>query len=153
MRSSIFVLLCVSKFSLLIASPYKACESKGNIVELAVRDCSDDVSRCVLERGKDAHIDLTFVVQKQVEKVKVKVFGVMGVLDHQMSVPYPISNPNACKDSNLTCPINEGQNVTYSQSFAVLLIYPRIELIVKWTLVDPSTDDVLVCAEIPVRIK
>ena len=145
----IIVILWASRCSMIVASPYTPCESKGEIVSLDVDGCSDDVLSCVLVRGRDAHINISFKPGEDVEDVNVRVFGVLG----QLQVPYMINNPRACRDSNLECPLKEDSEVTYMQSFPVLPIYPPIQLEVKWTLVNPSNRHTLICAEIPVRIQ
>lgn len=153
MRRSIFVLLCASSFSTVFASPYTACESKGKITELNVKDCSNDVSQCILKRDTTAQISITFSPGEDVESLKVAVFGLLNVRNVTASVPYMMDHTDGCKDSNLNCPLKKEDSVTYSQSFPVLMYYPQMELVVRWTLVNPSTNHVIVCAEIPVKIQ
>lgn len=147
----ISVLLCATTLSIVAASPHTICPSEGKIVKLEIAGCSDDISRCTLRRGTNARIDMTFTPGEDVSKIEAAAFGLL--FDNRLRAPYVIPSPDGCKDSNLQCPIKKDEEVTYSQSFAVLPFYPTWKLTVNWLLKNPSTGHLLVCANIPVEIK
>lgn len=57
-----------------------------------------------------------------VEEVSTIVHGViLGV-----EMPFPMSNPDACKDSGVECPLKNGVNYEYVQTLPVLRSYPKV---------------------------
>ena len=147
----ISVLLCASTLTIVAASPHTLCPSQGNIVNLEVGGCSDDISRCILKRGTNVSIEMTFTPGEDVADIEAEAFGLL--FQNLLPVPYAIPSPDGCKNSNLKCPLKKDDEVTYSQSFAVLPFYPQMKLTVNWLLRNPSTGHLLVCANIPVEIK
>lgn len=58
-----------------------------------------------------------------IEQVSTIVHGViMGV-----EMPFPLQNPDACKDSGVTCPLKNGENYEYVQTLPVLRSYPKVD--------------------------
>lgn len=43
-----------------------------------------------------------------------------------IDMPFPISNPNACLDSGVTCPLNKGSVYEYTATFPILKAYPKV---------------------------
>lgn len=57
-----------------------------------------------------------------VEQVTTVVHGViLGV-----EMPFPLQNPDACKDSGIVCPLKNGENYEYLQTLPVLRSYPKV---------------------------
>jgi hypothetical protein len=57
-------------------------------------------------------------------------------------------------DENRTkasCPLKAGQTYIYKNSFKVLEIYPKINLVVHWALTSDK-NEVISCFEVPARI-
>nr|QWT69286.1 Niemann-Pick type C2-1 protein [Neoseiulus barkeri] len=143
-----FIVLC-AVISAAFASPYSQCSpAAGQIASVAVKDCSDDVSTCILHRGTDAQITINFTPQVDANNVIVKAYGIIG----GVPLPYPLNNNNACQNSGITCPVKAGTPITYSQSFKVEKFYPALSLNVKWTLVNANGEELL-CVMIPVKIQ
>jgi Niemann-Pick C2 protein len=69
----------------------------------------------------------------------------------RIPMPFHFPQEDACKNSNVTCPIKAGQNYNYSVQLPVLKNYPMIKVIVKWQLKDESGHDVI-CIEVPARL-
>lgn len=46
---------------------------------------------------------------------------IMGV-----EMPFPLTNPNACKDSGIVCPLEKDKNYAYKQTLPVLKTYPKV---------------------------
>ncbi|EDW45571.1 GM16844 [Drosophila sechellia] len=40
-------------------------------------------------------------------------------------MPFPLSNPDACVDSGLKCPLEKGESYRYTATLQVLKSYPR----------------------------
>jgi Niemann-Pick C2 protein len=49
-----------------------------------------------------------------------------------------------------SCPLQKGKTYIYRNSFKVLEIYPKIQLVVHWALQSENKD--IVCFEVPARI-
>ncbi|XP_018495822.1 NPC intracellular cholesterol transporter 2 homolog a [Galendromus occidentalis] len=142
------IVLC-SILSVALASPYKLCSpAAGEITSVDIKDCSNDVSSCILHKGTDASIAINFKSPVDAASVTVKAFGIIGGIP----LPYPLNNSDACKDSGITCPVKAETGVAYTQSFKVEKFYPSIGLNVKWTLVNESGKQLL-CVMIPVKIE
>lgn len=43
-----------------------------------------------------------------------------------VEMPFPLSNPNACVDSGLACPLEKEKNYEYAQTLPVLKSYPKV---------------------------
>lgn len=56
------------------------------------------------------------------DNLKMLVYGHIAGVD----VPFPISNPDACKDSNVTCPVKTGNNYSYRNVIFVKNEYPSV---------------------------
>lgn len=57
-----------------------------------------------------------------VPEVTTIVHGIiMGV-----EMPFPLSNPNACIDSGIVCPLEKDKIYAYKQTLPVLKSYPKV---------------------------
>ena len=54
--------------------------------------------------------------------IKMLVYGHIAGVD----IPFPLENPNACKDSNITCPIRKDQAYGYRNVIYVKSSYPSV---------------------------
>jgi len=54
--------------------------------------------------------------------LKMLVYGHIAGVD----VPFPLDNPDACKDSNITCPIKKDQAYGYRNVIFVKTSYPSV---------------------------
>lgn len=73
--------------------------------------------------------------------------------------PFPfvgVDGQSACNNiydesgKKVGCPLQKGKTYIYKNQFAVLEIYPKIQLLVHWAL--KSGNNVISCFEIPARI-
>ena len=61
-------------------------------------------------------------VDEKVEKLAAVVHGIVAGIP----VPFPLPNPNACKDSGLQCPLVSGKAVNYVATLPILHEYPAV---------------------------
>ncbi|KAI5642869.1 ML domain-containing protein [Phthorimaea operculella] len=127
---------------------YTDCGSKlASIQNVGVSGCSDDAKECVLKRNTNASITIDFTPSNDVKSIETEVHGII----MNLPVPFPLSQPDACKDNGLTCPLKGGEKALYRTSLPVLKSYPKVKVDVKWQLTTDDGD--LVCIIIPARIQ
>ncbi|XP_043681498.1 NPC intracellular cholesterol transporter 2 homolog a-like [Vespula pensylvanica] len=113
---------------------YYKCE--GGLPEpknLNIEGC--DKLPCSLVRGTDLKAHWDFAVTANTATLKprviVTVFGV--------TTEYDYPRPDACKDLvNGECPLEKGEEVTYSLLMPILKIYPNIRLGIEFSLIDEN---------------
>lgn len=121
-----------------------------------VSSCDEKANACILRRNSNATIALDFTLGKllivlsrlqiqikcnqlhafnqfccilveivdgnNVPEVTTVVHGIiMGV-----EMPFPLTNPNACVDSGLACPLEKEKSYEYAQTLPVLRSYPKV---------------------------
>jgi len=127
---------------------YKDCGSKlGKIDEVDVFPCNH-YEGCILQKGKDYTINVTFSLTKPVVDAKVVVHGIISFIP----IPFPVQPNDACVNSGLKCPLNANIKYRYTATLPVKTDYPSVKLIVKWELQDDKTKDDLFCFEAPLKI-
>ncbi|KAL4715615.1 hypothetical protein ACJJTC_006194 [Scirpophaga incertulas] len=146
-------MLFVITVSILAASAqakfYTDCGSKLSQVEsVGVNGCSDNAKECILKRNTNATISIVFTPTQDVKSLETEVHGVI----MNLPVPFPLPQPDACKDNGLSCPLKANEQVSYKTSMQVLKSYPKVKVDVKWELKNENGDDV-VCVLIPAKIQ
>ncbi|XP_068629124.1 ecdysteroid-regulated 16 kDa protein-like [Battus philenor] len=127
---------------------YSDCGSKlATIQKVAVSGCSENAKECILKRNTNVTINLEFTPEKDIKSVETEVHGVI----MNLPVPFPLPQPDACKDTGLTCPLKAGQSVSYKSTLPVLKSYPKVTVDVKWELKNENDED-LICILIPAKI-
>nr|QJI08243.1 Niemann Pick type C [Histia rhodope] len=139
-------------FAILLASAnakfYRDCGTKLATVEnVGVSGCKDSATQCVLRRNTNATISIEFTPTQELKAVEAVVHGIL----MNLPVPFPLPQPDACKDSGLTCPLAANQKVKYVTSLPILKSYPQITVDVKWELLTDDDEEVL-CVIIPAKI-
>ncbi|CAH4031672.1 ecdysteroid-regulated 16 kDa protein-like [Pieris brassicae] len=139
--------------ALLVASAqakfYSDCGSRlATIQNVGVSGCSMDAKSCILKRNTNVTINIDFTPSKAVTSVETVVHGII----MNLPVPFPISQPDACKGNGLTCPLKAGEKQAYKTTLAVLKAYPKVSVDVKWELKTEAGEE-LVCILIPAQIK
>uniref|UniRef100_A0A2C9JSH8 MD-2-related lipid-recognition domain-containing protein n=1 Tax=Biomphalaria glabrata TaxID=6526 RepID=A0A2C9JSH8_BIOGL len=127
---------------------FKDCGSKSGSLKSATYNGTCNSGIAVLKRGTIVSIDFSFISNQVEDTLKSIVHGKISDLPF---VPFPLDNPDACKDSGLTCPIKNGVQLDYLPVLNVLSTYPSVNVIVKWELQNKAGDDVF-CALIPATI-
>ncbi|GFO11960.1 epididymal secretory protein e1 [Plakobranchus ocellatus] len=145
------ITVCISISLFLVASEtieYKDCpKATGDFAHAtAVRISPCPTQPCSFKHGETVHVEIDFTPRNNSDTLKSEVFGIISGI----AVPYPLPNPDACKDSNINCPISPGQALTYKSSFDVRDSYPKIQVIVMWQLNAGKTNQV--CFTFPMAI-
>jgi len=127
---------------------WKDCGSKGGkVTDVNVVGCESSTFSCDLTRGKNASFSIDFDSKEVATKLTAVVHGIIA----SIPVPFPLDNPDACKNSNIICPTENGKHYTYQSTIFVKDSYPKISLAVKWELQDEKGADVA-CVVIPAKI-
>jgi len=71
-----------------------------------------------------------FVLDEDTPGATAVVHGIIA----GVPVPFPIPNPDACKDSGLTCPLNNGKQYTYATNIFIRTEYPSVRAICYWLI-------------------
>ncbi|CAD5118767.1 DgyrCDS7443 [Dimorphilus gyrociliatus] len=146
-------MLRLAVFSLILAAaycktPWVPCpdaSKAGTPKNVVVPDCNS--VPCKLKKGTDVSFAVEFESKETAANLTAVVHGILGSLP----VPFPLSNPNACKDSGIQCPIKMNQKYKYNQKISISKSYPTISVKVKWELKDSAHKD-LFCILVPVAI-
>ena len=62
------------------------------------------------------------LLDESAAKLTSVVHGVIG----RIKVPFPLPNPDGCKNSGLTCPLAANKQVTFKASIPVSTTYPSV---------------------------
>ena len=65
---------------------------------------------------------MLLIIDESVTKATTVVHGVVGGIP----VPFPVDNPDACKDCGMTCPAASGSAVAYHSDIQVKTSYPKV---------------------------
>ncbi|XP_046370760.1 NPC intracellular cholesterol transporter 2-like isoform X1 [Haliotis rufescens] len=123
---------------------FKDCGSvSGKINTLDITPCPS--FPCQFPKGKNVTVSITMTANAKLTEAKTVVHGIID----GVNTPFPISQPDACQD--MTCPVNSGSEVTYTNSIFVREVFPKIRLVVKWEIQDQSGKD-FICFEVPAEI-
>ncbi|XP_055295399.1 NPC intracellular cholesterol transporter 2 homolog a-like [Sitodiplosis mosellana] len=153
--SKIFISIAVCALFLVssIALEFKDCGSEGGkFTKVKVSNCDETANACVLKRHTNASIELDFALDEGVDNIEQVTTVVHGVI-MGVEMPFPLQNPDACKDSGVQCPLRNGVNYEYVQTLPVLRSYPKVSVTVKWALKDIAANKTIICVYIPARIE
>lgn len=140
------VFVIVSLLSGIDCIRWKLCGGSGKVSDVKVSGCESDPI-CNLKKGQNSSFSVTFVSNEAVKSATAVVHGiVMGI-----PVPFPLDNPDACKNSGMSCPLVSGTQYTYVNNVYVSPKYPKVKLVVKYEVKDQNGSD-LFCVEVPVQI-
>merc|ERR1712150_213501 len=130
-RSAI-VLLTILALGCAKMVTFKDCGSVGgkiNSVDLS--PCTTEP--CQLTGGNNYSASVNFTSNEGSNAVTTKVYGIIA----GVPVPFPVPS-DACNNHNLKCPVVAGSTFTYTNSIYCSPDYPKIKLLVKWTVVDDN---------------
>ncbi|XP_078675410.1 NPC intracellular cholesterol transporter 2-like [Branchiostoma floridae x Branchiostoma belcheri] len=145
----VLVLVFCAGISVILGDPvpvFKDCGSKvAKINSINITPC--ETEPCPLVKGHNVSVVLEFTTNKQITKASAVVHAILS----GVRVPYPLQNPDGCKDSGLKCPIAGGGTYNYTSSLLVSKTYPSIKLVVEWELKDQD-GDVIWCFQVPAQV-
>jgi len=127
---------------------FKDCGSQvGKIHSVAIEPCTS--FPCQLKRGQSYSITVDFTSAEDTDvlhsKIMAKAFG--------FNVPFTLPNADGCKDSGIECPVRKGQRYQFKASLPILAIYPRISVLVSWSLYDHEVNgNKLFCFATPLKV-
>ncbi|XP_034239323.1 NPC intracellular cholesterol transporter 2 homolog a-like [Thrips palmi] len=134
-----------------LAAEFKNCAPNSDLGEwtsVSVLGCNKNDTLCTLRRDHSVTISIDFTNKKREWRVLASVHGVIAGLE----MPFELKNPDACRDTGLTCPLNPGPH-TYTYSLFVDKTKPRLrQVTVKWELLNEFKKPI-VCVLIPARIR
>ncbi|KFD49411.1 hypothetical protein M514_09678 [Trichuris suis] len=125
---------------------YSDCGSKAKLIWIDVDPC-DDAYNCTLKRGADTVLSIRFAPKETITKLNV----VMQTKVRFEYKPFKMDNPDACKDSGLTCSLQPNKEVTYRKVFHIKQEYPKAIVHVRFQLVDQNGND-QICVYMPFHI-
>lgn len=136
------------------ATEVNHCESGTpfeDSTQISVTNC--DKPTCMLKQGTTVSIEIKLLPNKNIESLVNEVNAIL------FNVPLPfvgVDGTNACDNiynpdgSKAGCPLKEGVEYIYKNSFPVLAFYPRVALVVHYALREGN--DRVICFEIPSKI-
>lgn len=135
-------------FATTFAVSWKDCGSKlGKPTNVFVQGCPSP-GTCPLHKGVEVSFGIDFTSNEDATSLKMLVYGHIAGVD----VPFPLDNPDVCKDSNVTCPAKKDQSYGYRNKIFVKSSYPSLSVLVKMEIVDQS-GGVVLCVVMPVQIE
>ncbi|KAL9952184.1 hypothetical protein ACROYT_G039399 [Oculina patagonica] len=102
---------------------------------------------CELKKGSEETIQVQFTPKNNITGATTKVHGKVG----PVFVPFPVDQPDACKDQGITCPMTAGKTYTFKTVLPIKPAYPAIQVIVKWEMYDQS-NKMVYCWEVAAQI-
>ncbi|XP_013136334.1 PREDICTED: ecdysteroid-regulated 16 kDa protein [Papilio polytes] len=143
----LFYFITVLLLASVQAKFYTDCGSKlSTLQKVDVSGCTDNAKECILKRNTNVTISLEFTPTKDIKNLETEVHGVI----MNLPVPFPLPQPDACKDTGLSCPLKAGEVANYKSTLPVLKSYPKVKVDVKWELKFDEED--VVCILIPAKI-
>ncbi|CAG5134817.1 unnamed protein product [Candidula unifasciata] len=126
----------------------KTGTSLGKVSNLSFNGTCSSEGFAVLKKGTVVEIDFQFQSYNPQATLKSVVHG---QISGSPWLPFPLGNPDACKDSGLTCPIPANTTLNYKPNLKVLSSYPALKVLVKWQLQDARKADIF-CVVLPAEI-
>ena len=122
----------------------------ANITYFEVSGCT--AYPCIFKRNSTSAIKLGLNFLKKVTDLKVKIAGQINGRDF----PFSVNDKNLClqsiKTMNKSCDLKKGSDYIYEHSLPILKEYPKIQVIVKYELLDQKKHTVT-CLSFPVKIE
>jgi hypothetical protein len=128
---------------------HKDCGSvAGKVVNVSFNGTCTPQGIAILKKGTNIVIDFAFQAYNSEAVLTSDVYGKVGPLPF---VHFKLGNPDACKDSNLACPIPANTTLDYKPILNVSESYPAVNVIVKWELKNKANADIF-CVLLPAII-
>ena len=132
-------------YSRVRATPWKDCGSTNIVINNVVLEgCSG--SPCVLVKGTNETVTITFTPKEAFTDLTNKLYGLIG----GVPVPFPLPQADACK-LGVTCPMAAGTEYVEAVVLYIESAWPDIQVIGEWKINDPSGTTVG-CFEVPLKL-
>ncbi|XP_043274106.1 NPC intracellular cholesterol transporter 2 [Venturia canescens] len=142
-RAFLLAVFCIASTA---ATHFSPCAEGKEPVALRVEGCEDEP--CNFYRGESVKAQWDFSVVKNTANLKPQVM----VTAAGFTLPYELPEQNACKSLvNGYCPLDEGEVVTYGLEMPVQQAYPKLGLLLQFSLVDDS-GNVHVCFKLSAQV-
>ncbi|KAJ7365560.1 Phosphatidylglycerol/phosphatidylinositol transfer protein [Desmophyllum pertusum] len=109
-----------------------------------------DKQPCTLKRGTEETMEVQFTPHKAITAAKTIVHGKLPYLPVQL--PFPVDNPDACKDQGIECPMAAGKTYTFKTVLPIKSMYPTTPVIVTWEMKDQD-NNLVYCWQIAAQIE
>ncbi|CAG5043549.1 unnamed protein product [Parnassius apollo] len=145
----LFFITVVVLLSSVQANLYSDCGSKlATLEKVQLSGCAETAKECVFKRNSNFTLSLDFTPSKDVKVIEAELHGVI----MNMVAPFPLPQPDGCKNNGLTCPLKAGQKASYVMTLPILKSYPKVRAVAKWELKNEDHEN-LICILIPLKIK
>ena len=118
---------------------------EGKLISVDLTPCPSQP--CVFHKGTNVTATIKFSPDLMVPDGTLEVFGIIGGIQE----PFPLVNPDACKDHGLVCPLKSGVPYGLEINLPIKPYYPTIQLVAQMDFKLPDNKD-LFCFRLPVRI-
>ncbi|XP_074630587.1 NPC intracellular cholesterol transporter 2-like [Acropora palmata] len=148
MRSCVLALLILLNVSFVLGKSvhFMNCDKKEPPpAQVILTPCPAEP--CLLKKGVNESVEVLFKPREAITRAKFVVYGII----EGVPVPFPISQPNACEDHGLDCPLQPNKEYTFKATLPVKSVYPDMRLIVKCELLDQNGNSIF-CWKLPVQI-
>ncbi|XP_033217603.1 ecdysteroid-regulated 16 kDa protein-like [Belonocnema kinseyi] len=119
--------------------------------QVQITNC--DAPPCKLKKKTRVAISQTFTPKRDIQRLRTSVHA------NIMGLPLPfigVDGTDACNnifnidETKASCPLKKDVQYVYKNVFPILEIYPKISLVVHWSL--KENNNVITCFEVPSRI-
>ena len=98
---------------------------EGKLISVDLTPCPSQP--CVFHRGTNVSATIKFSPDLMVPDGTLEVFGIIGGIQE----PFPLVNPDACKDHGLVCPLKSGVPYGLEINLPIKPYYPTIQLVAR----------------------
>lgn len=120
--------------------------------DVTISNCNKGV--CKLRKKTNVDVVMKFIPDADIKTLTTTVFA------NVLGVPLPfigVDGTSACDKvytadgtTKASCPLKGGETYVYKNSFPILEIYPKLNLVVHWALT--HKDENIACFELPAKI-
>lgn len=116
---------------------HQECQPNPNsqIISVEINPCKRDP--CKLKQGTTYSMTVNFKANTDSSSLTSKVCGYVG----PVCIPFPLPQPDACQE--LVCPIEAGQEYSYTTSLPIRSEYPVMKVKGRWTMVNQDKSEML----------
>ncbi|XP_055904477.1 NPC intracellular cholesterol transporter 2 homolog a-like [Eupeodes corollae] len=152
MFRSVILVLAIFAVSISATNVRKCSKNRPEPLSVIIEGC--ETMPCDVIKGTTAIMNAQFVgthdgIKSMTTEVRATVLG--------LTVPYILPDEVASVCTNLldgaSCPIDEGEDVTYSFKFPIDNSYPEISVKVEVSLVENETSESIACFVADIKVK